>query len=125
MSPCSCAAWSGLCVCRGGSFYLQSKIWNAKEALLEDLRRKASPSLILAFYSAVNPRNARALPPLGSLLGQLVLQQPVLRLGLEGVAAAAAALLGAQPSCRAPLYITGCLVQQYHEQSHTVWVRPY
>lgn len=25
---------------RGGSFYIQSKVWNAKEALLEDLRRQ-------------------------------------------------------------------------------------
>jgi hypothetical protein len=29
---------------RGGSFYIQSKVWNAKEALLEDLRRQASAS---------------------------------------------------------------------------------
>lgn len=27
---------------KGGSFYLQSKVWNAKETLLEELRRKAA-----------------------------------------------------------------------------------
>jgi hypothetical protein len=27
---------------RGGSFYVQSKVWNAKEALLEEMRRQAA-----------------------------------------------------------------------------------
>ena len=47
---------------KGGSFYIQSKVWNAKEVLLEELKKKG----YLVTYNEWNQEDA--LPPIVLLL---------------------------------------------------------
>lgn len=112
LSSCLYAAWSAR--------ELQGRLFLPP---VEDLERQGdaarrikkkgeSHPLPRIVFPCSNPRNARALPLLGSPQGLLV--PPVPRLGLEGVAAAV--LPGARLLCKVPLYFTGCLMQQYREQ---------